>query len=116
MGLRNVLAACAVDRDKLSDAARLTLVVMSAASYDEKHDGQEPRIYWGGWKFAMIRQGFWPDEKAKRRFIRHIAELKMRGIVEVAAPASHGRNAQYRLRLPVENSADSVDDEHSDGG
>lgn len=109
MGIRNAQAALAVDVDKLSAEARLTLLAMAMLSFDDTRNGKEARLYYAGWRTAMIRQGYWPDERAKRRFIRHIAELRERGIVETATSAAHGRNAVYRLRLPVENSALSVD-------
>lgn len=109
MGIRNVLAACAIDEGKLSAEARVTLIVMAAISFDEPQGKREARVYYGGYKTAMTRMGAYPDERAERRFIRHVAELKRRGIVEVVSKAAHGRNAKYRLLLPVDNSTDSVD-------
>lgn len=116
MGIRNVIAACYVYSEKISPEARLTLVVMATIAHDDSDKPEQARLYFGGWQLAMSRQGFWPDENAKRRFVRHVRELRDAGLVEVVSTSTLGRPAVYRLILPVdnftfsvENSPDSVD-------
>jgi hypothetical protein len=115
MGIRNIAAALAIAPDKLTTQARLTLVTMAYVAYDDARGGKEPRLYHGGWRLAMTRQGLWPTEAMKKRFIRNIAELRELGLVEIESPARHGRNAVYRLILPVDNLPFSGDNEDDSG-
>jgi hypothetical protein len=111
MGIHNVQAALAVDPEKLTPAARCTLIAMSVIAYDAPQRGVQARTYYAGWATAMMRQGFVPDDAAKRRFVRHVAELRTRGLIEILEPGRRGSNAVYRLHLPVENVVESVEDD-----
>lgn len=106
-------AALAVEPDKLTPGARCTLIAMCVAAYDAPQHGTPARVYFGGWPRAMMRQGFVPDDLAKRRFMRHVAELRARGLIEIAEPGRRGSNAVYRILLTVDNSTDSVDNDRS---
>jgi hypothetical protein len=109
MGLRNVIAAIGTYPGKLSPEVRMTLVTMAAIAYDEPQHGLPASTYFGGWVMCAARQGLYPDETQKRRFIVHVAILRKVGLVETLAPGGRGKNAIYRLTLPVENLPVSVD-------
>jgi hypothetical protein len=111
MGVRNVSAGLLTAADKLSDGARITLLTLCLLSYDTPQHGVDARTYFGGWQMAMIRQGAYPDNASKRRFMRHIAELRAQGIVEVMSAGYHGSRAVYRLVLAVDNLPESVDND-----
>jgi len=111
MGLHNVRAGLLTGTDKLSDGARVTLLCLCALTLDSDQRGIDARTYFGGWQMAVIRMGAYPDEASKRRFMRHIAELRAQGIVDVVRAGFHGHNAVYRLVLAVDNLPDSVDNE-----
>ena len=84
---------------------------MCSIAFDADTDGQQARIYYGGWQLAMMRRGLVPDDSSKRRFLRDVAELRARGLVHVAQPGRSGSNAVYRILLSVDNLPVSVDDE-----
>ena len=111
MGIRNVSAGFATAPEKLSDGARLTLVALCMLTYDDAQHGVDARTYFGGWRLAVIRQGMYPDDVSKRRFMRHVAELRSQGVLEVVQGGFNGNPAVYRLVLAVDNSITSVDDD-----
>jgi hypothetical protein len=106
-----VQAGMLTGADKLSDGARVTLLSLCALTLDTPQRGIDARTYFGGWQLAVTRMGGYPDDASKRRFMRHIAELRAQGIVEVVRAGRVGYNAVYRLVLAVDNLPESVDND-----
>lgn len=109
MGARNALAALGVLPGKLDRAPRQTLIAMACMSLDAPRKRTSARVYYGGWERLAAAQGMYPNESGRRVIARHIAALTAAGVVEQLTPPAPGRNASWKLILPVDNSRDPVD-------
>jgi hypothetical protein len=104
MGALNVTAALRAAPNKITDRARLVLVVMALHSLDREFSRTRmPRLYYGGREMVCYTLGWFPSPAMIRRVDRAITELVEAGLIERLGTHAPGRAQCFRLNLPVDN-------------